>query len=65
MTWRWDVLTAPTTELSDDPCAFCLCFVWFILSGLMSAVVSAIATWRALGMNAEFSMNGLGSWLTS
>ena len=34
-----------------------------LLTGLMSLVVSGIATWNALGFVAEFTMQWLESWL--
>lgn len=37
----------------------------FILSGLMSGMVSAIATFRVLGLNANFPLNWISSWLPS
>ncbi|MEM6381245.1 MAG: DUF2798 domain-containing protein [Pseudomonadota bacterium] len=37
----------------------------FILSGLMSLLVSGIATWRAAGMPADFVALWLLSWLNS
>lgn len=37
----------------------------FILSGLMSGMVSAIATIRVLGVNADLPLNWVGSWLPS
>ncbi|MBV6657541.1 MAG: DUF2798 domain-containing protein [Devosiaceae bacterium] len=37
----------------------------FILSGLMSLLVSGIATWRAAGMPPEFISLWLSAWLNS
>ena len=37
----------------------------FILSGLMSCIVSGIATARALGLDRAFPVNWAASWLTS
>jgi hypothetical protein len=37
----------------------------FILSGLMSLVVTAISTLRAVGATADFPHLWLGSWLTA
>lgn len=37
----------------------------FILSGLMSGMVSAIATLRVLGLNADFPLNWVSSWMPS
>jgi len=37
----------------------------FILSGLMSCMVSGVATLRALGFSADFGMNWMTSWLAS
>jgi hypothetical protein len=47
------------------PARFAPVLFGFILSGLMSAMVSGIATWRALGVDADFLSNWFGSWLTS
>ena len=37
----------------------------FILSGLMSCMVSGVATLRALGLSADFGVNWMTSWLAS
>lgn len=34
-----------------------------LLSGLMSLVVSGIATWNAIGLTPDFNVRWLGSWL--
>jgi hypothetical protein len=35
----------------------------FILSGLMSLLISGVSTWRALGWVADFPSQWLGAWL--
>jgi hypothetical protein len=47
------------------PARFAPVLFGFILSGLMSAMVSGIATWRALGIDAGFAENWFWAWLTS
>ena len=37
----------------------------FILSGLMSCMVSGVATLRALGFSTDFGVNWMTSWLAS
>ena len=37
----------------------------FILSGLMSCMVSGVATLRALGLSPDFAGNWMTSWLAS
>lgn len=37
----------------------------FILSGLMSLLVSGISTWRAVGVVPEFGSLWAGAWLTA
>jgi len=37
----------------------------FILSGLMSCMVSGVATLRALGFSSDFLMNWMTSWIAS
>jgi hypothetical protein len=37
----------------------------FILSGLMSCLVSCIATWRAVGLPPEFGSLWMGAWINS
>jgi hypothetical protein len=55
-------------EMKDDqmiPVRFAPILFGLILSGLMSAMVSGIATWRAVGMNSGFAAHWLGTWLIS
>jgi hypothetical protein len=47
------------------PARFSPILFGFILSGLMSAMVSGIATWRVLGLDADFPAHWLGVWLAS
>jgi hypothetical protein len=47
------------------PARFAPILFGFILSGLMSAMVSGIATWRALGLDSDFPAHWLGAWLAS
>ena len=47
------------------PARFAPVVFGFILSGLMSCIVSAIATFRALAPEAVFVSEWLGSWLSS
>jgi len=47
------------------PARFAPIVFGFFLSGMMSAMVSGIATWRALGIDAAFPGHWFGSWLTS
>ncbi len=47
------------------PARFSHILFGFILSGLMSLIVSGIATARALGLDADFPVNWVGSWLTA
>lgn len=37
----------------------------FILSGLMSLLVSGIATWRATGLPPDFTTLWMGAWINS
>lgn len=43
------------------PARFAPIVFGFFLSGMMSAMVSGIATWRALGVDAEFPGHWFGS----
>ncbi|MGO4908081.1 DUF2798 domain-containing protein [Pseudorhodobacter sp. W20_MBD10_FR17] len=45
------------------PVRFAPILFGLILSGVMSAMVSGIATWRAVGMHNEFGTHWLGAWL--
>lgn len=47
------------------PARFAPVVFGFILSGLMSAIVSAIATFRALAPEAVFLPEWAGSWISS
>ena len=47
------------------PARFAPVLFGFILSGLMSCVVSGIATWRALGVHPGFIGDWAGSWIVS
>jgi len=47
------------------PARFAPILFGFILSGLMSAMVSGIATWRVLGLDGHFAAHWFGSWVTS
>ncbi len=47
------------------PARFSPILFGLILSGLMSCVVSGIATWRALGARSGFIAEWSGSWLVS
>ncbi|MES2666762.1 MAG: DUF2798 domain-containing protein [Pseudomonadota bacterium] len=47
------------------PARFAPVVFGFILSGLMSCMVSGIATLRALGLNPGFFGEWMGSWATS
>jgi hypothetical protein len=47
------------------PARFAPVLFGFILSGLMSALVSAIATARVLGVDGDFPAHWLGAWLPS
>lgn len=47
------------------PARFAPVVFGFILSGLMSCIVSAIATFRALPPDAVFVSQWFGSWLSS
>lgn len=47
------------------PARFAPILFGFILSGLMSAMVSGIATWRALGLDSDFPAHWFGAWLAS
>ncbi|MEO6300169.1 MAG: DUF2798 domain-containing protein [Paracoccaceae bacterium] len=37
----------------------------FLLSGMMSCIVSGLSTFRALGMGPEFAGLGMGNWAVS
>lgn len=47
------------------PARFAPILFGFILSGLMSSIISGISTWRALGVDTAFPSHWLGAWLTS
>jgi hypothetical protein len=47
------------------PARFAPILFGLILSGLMSCVVSGIATWRALGAHPGFTGDWAGSWIVS
>ncbi|MBU2993795.1 DUF2798 domain-containing protein [Octadecabacter sp. 1_MG-2023] len=47
------------------PARFAPILFGFILSGLMSGIISAIATWRVLDTDMTFFGNWIGSWGTS
>ncbi len=47
------------------PARFAPALFGFILSGLMSLLVSAISTFRAVGASATFLHLWLGGWLTA
>lgn len=47
------------------PARFAPALFGFILSGLMSLVVAAISTLRAVGATADFPRLWLGGWLTA
>jgi Protein of unknown function (DUF2798) len=47
------------------PARFAPTLFGLILSGLMSCVVSGIATFRALGLHAGFIADWAGSWIVS
>ncbi len=47
------------------PARFAPALFGFVLSGLMSLLVSAISTFRAVGASAAFLQLWLGGWLTA
>ncbi|MCF2903449.1 DUF2798 domain-containing protein [Octadecabacter sp. CECT 8868] len=47
------------------PARFAPILFGFILSCLMSGIVSAIATWRVLDADIAFFPNWIGSWISS
>ncbi|MEM6710786.1 MAG: DUF2798 domain-containing protein [Pseudomonadota bacterium] len=47
------------------PARFAPYLFGLILSGMMSFLVSGIATWRAVGMSGDFVVLWLPSWLNS
>ncbi len=47
------------------PARFAPILFGLILSGLMSAIISGIATWRALGLPPEFVLLWSKAWLSS
>ena len=47
------------------PARFAPMLFGFILSGLMSLVVSGIATWRNLGASGAFTSAWMGAWITA
>ncbi|WP_145106558.1 DUF2798 domain-containing protein [Cereibacter sediminicola] len=47
------------------PARFAPVLFGFILSGLMSAIVSGVATLKAVGLPPGFALQWLGAWLTS
>lgn len=53
-------MTIPKLPTRFEPLLFAL-----LLSGLMSLLVSGVATWSAVGLYAGFSRQWLMSWLSS
>lgn len=47
------------------PAKFAPALFGFILSGLMSLLVSGISTWRAAGLGDGFTPLWIGNWLTA
>lgn len=47
------------------PARYAFILFGFILSGLMSCLVSGLSTFRALGLTPDFGMLWLGNWAAS